>query len=209
MSFSPEPGAYGPQGSWAQGNWAQGNQSPGGPGRPDRPPSTFVRMTGPILLLVLGLVGFFLGFAPALDEGGETGSMFEYSGLIVFPMVLLISGLIGIAGLIPGERTQLWASTAISGTAAVSMLCLLINFDDDLSTTWAYWLVFTILLAQIGVALFAIFIGAGVITVTAQPSGMGASWQGPGPYGPPQAPGPQMPPPPTDLNPQVPPPAQR
>lgn len=217
MSFSPDQGAYGSQGNWAPGMQAPGMQAPGmrppgNRGRRGGTRSTYVTLTAPILLLTLGLAGFFLGFAPALGESGssssignsgETVSMFESVILMVFPMMVLISGLIGIAGLIPGERSQVWLSTAFSGVTAATMLCLLTSFDDSVSTAWAYWVVFTILLAQIGIALFAIFIGAGVITVRTQQPGMPGNWQGPGQFGPrqPQFParGPQM---------QTPPPAQ-
>lgn len=214
MSFSPGPGAYGPPGMPPPGYWQQGNRPPGTPGRRDGTTAIFVRLTAPILLLVLGLTGFFLGFAPAGRYGGygrEPYSMFD-GYLMMFPVLVLIAGLIGIAGLIPGERPQLWLTTAISGATAATMLCLLPSFADDESSSWGYWVVFTIILAQMGVALFAIFIGSGLITVTAQHPGPPGSWPGPNYGGPPSSPlpprGPQMQPPPPSSNPQVPPPGQ-
>lgn len=165
------------------------------PPTPPRPrpavDSTFADLTAPILLLALGLTGFFLGFAPALAFRGETASMFHSSFLVVVPILVLVAGLIGMAGLIPGERPQLWAATSISIATAATMLCVLVNQGDGATTAWAYWVVFAILLAQIGVALFAIFIGAGVITVTANPGGPPGDWQGPAAFGAPPAPTPR------------------
>lgn len=202
MSFPSEQHAYG----------AHGNPPPAPPVPRALVKSTFTSLTAPLLLLALGLAGFFLGFAPALtsssssswsDSESVTASMFDSSALMVFAMLVLVAGLVGLAGLIPGERPQLWISTVISVVTAATMLCILPNFGDSVSTAWGYWLVFTILLAQAGIALFAIFISAGVITVTANRPAPHGNWQGPNHFPPPQSPGPQTPesqgqPPPVD-----------
>jgi hypothetical protein len=171
---------------------------------PEPPQGSGTAAVGPArichaLTLGLGVVIFFLGFAPVDEAASFAGaSYFEVGVLFVVPSFFLLGGLLAVPGLLPRAGGSAgFLPVAGTAPAALGQLFSVFAFEGDKGTGFILILIFGLL--QLAAAVAGFLLETGLVKVPSRPAYAGPPpgyWpqQGPGgSYGG-QAPGGQFPP---------------
>lgn len=198
MTYSTGPGGYGdpPQGAGGGGGQGYGQPSAGygaapGPGRG----LGFYLNIG---VIVLGLLSFFLGFAPytkvdkdykSSSDKSDTLNFFQNgggAGIGTASLVALIgAALIAAFTLLPKQQRQDAVVAALSVTGFVSLLFLLFGLSGPWGAGVGLILVLITSFLQAAIAVVALLLGSGVVKPPAPRQAQYGYYGQPG-YGQPQ-----------------------
>ena len=189
MTYSTGPGGFPatPQGAGSQG---YGQPAPGNPAAPG--PGKGLPFFLNIGVVALGVISFFLGFAPYVskDKGFKDEDTYSFFfnvgggvGLISLSALLAAALVAGFA-LLPKQPQQGGVVAALSLTGFISLLFLLFGISSGLKA--GLGLIFVLILAflQAAVAVVALLLTSGVIK--AQPRQAQYGYYGQPGYGQPQ-----------------------
>jgi hypothetical protein len=199
MTYST-PGGYGgpPQGPSTPG---YGLQAPGYGAAPEPSQGKGLPFYLNVGVVALGVVSFFLGFAPYISGatasfGGEsisvnTSTNFFMTNGLVSTSLLLVAALVAALGLLPKQDIHEGIVSSLSVVGFVSLLFQMISLPGQAKLGYGLIVVLITSFLQAGLAIGALLISSDIIKPPA-PKQPQYGYYGQGGYGQPQ---PQQPPP--------------
>jgi hypothetical protein len=175
MTYSSGPGGYGgppqgPQGPSAPGYGPQSQAYGAAAGQGESKGLPFYFNVG---VIALGVLSFFLGFAPYIsgtsaEFGGESISVsssmnfFMTNGLLSISL-LLVGALVAAFGLLPKQEIHEGVVSSLSVVGFISLLCQLISLPGEVKLGFGLILVLVLSFLQSALAIAALLFSTGVI----------------------------------------------
>ncbi|HYB36771.1 MAG TPA: DUF5336 domain-containing protein [Mycobacterium sp.] len=122
-----------------------------------------------IVVVVLGLAAYLLSFFPMFTVNADLGSLAgELTGEASFAIVAaLLAALLAAASLLPKAKNYVAVVAALAVLGALLVILQTFSRPSGFSIGWALWFILACTVAQAIVAVAALLLEAGVVTVPA------------------------------------------